>query len=63
MINGHLINHYYIIELFNDLMGKNRFPQSGGKLDSLPLIAPRQGRTHKSKRFLLKASGLKEGGI
>ena len=28
MINGHLINHYYIIELFNDLMGKNRFPQS-----------------------------------
>ena len=31
MINGHLINHYYIIELFNDLMGKNRFPQSGPK--------------------------------
>ena len=28
MINGHLINHYYIIELFNDLIGKNRFPQS-----------------------------------
>ena len=35
----------------------------GGKRDSLPLIAPRQGRTHKSKWFLLKASGLKEGGI
>ena len=32
MINGHLINHYYIIELFNDLMGKNRFPQSGGSV-------------------------------
>ena len=28
MINGYLINHYYIIELFNDLIGKNRFPQS-----------------------------------
>ena len=28
MINGHLINHYYIIELYNDLIGKNRFPQS-----------------------------------
>ena len=28
MINGHLINHHYIIELYNDLIGKNRFPQS-----------------------------------
>ena len=32
MINGHLINHYYIIELFNDLIGKNRFPQSTSRL-------------------------------
>ena len=34
MINGHLINHYYIIELFNDLIGKNRFPQSSSKSET-----------------------------
>ena len=25
MINGHLINHFFIIELFNDLNGKKPF--------------------------------------
>ena len=35
MINGHLINHYYIIELFNDLIGKNHFPQSRQSLTNI----------------------------